>query len=130
MGRHGFGGRNEDGEKLLEFAGSLDLVVLNTFFRKRESQTVTYESGRHRSQIDFVLVHQSSLKYVMDCKVLPSEIIAPQHRPVVADFSSPQSKPAKTSSRQSLKSTQRSQLLSTGNSVQMRFGKWQVTSSG
>ena len=86
MGRHGFGSRNEDGEKLLEFAGSLDLVVLNTFFRKRESQTVTYESGRHRSQIDFVLVHQSSLKYVMDCKVLPNEIIAPQHRPVVADF--------------------------------------------
>ena len=57
MGRHGFGSRNEDGEKLLEFAGSLDLVVLNTFFHKRESQTVTYESGGHKSQIDFVLVH-------------------------------------------------------------------------
>lgn len=86
IGGQGFGDRNEDGEKLLEFAVPLELVVLNSFFRKRETQTVTYESGRHKSQLDFVFTHRSTLQYVKDCKVLPNEIIAPQHRPVVVDF--------------------------------------------
>jgi len=40
---YGFeGGRNEAGERILDFALSYDHVVTNTYFRKREERYITY----------------------------------------------------------------------------------------
>src|SRR3989442_9433167 len=39
-GGKGFGVRNAEGEMLLEFAGAMKLVVLNTWFTKSESKKV------------------------------------------------------------------------------------------
>ncbi|KAK6011204.1 hypothetical protein OSTOST_23722, partial [Ostertagia ostertagi] len=45
MGTTGYGARNEDGCRILDFAEANDLVITNTFFKKRESHLVTYASG-------------------------------------------------------------------------------------
>ena len=54
-GSFGYGSRNQEGEEVLDFAVAFDLMIANTFFRKRESHLVTFSSGQHSSQIDFVL---------------------------------------------------------------------------
>ena len=43
-GGHGFGTRNIEGEMLLEFADSMDMLLANTFFRKCDSKLITYKS--------------------------------------------------------------------------------------
>ena len=53
-GGFGYGIRNQEGEDVLSFALAYDMVVANTLFRKR-SHLVTFSSGQHSSQIDFVL---------------------------------------------------------------------------
>ena len=39
-GGFGFGSRNQEGEDILNFAFSFDLMIVNTFFRKRQSPSV------------------------------------------------------------------------------------------
>lgn len=68
-GGNGFGSRNEDGERILAWAEAHDLAIANTFYRKRESHLVTYESGGRRTQIDYWLLRRTDLKLAMDCKV-------------------------------------------------------------
>ena len=47
-----------EGEDILDFAVAFDLMIANTFFKKRESHLVTFSSGQHSSQIDFVLARR------------------------------------------------------------------------
>ena len=42
----GYGSKNEDGERILELAQSLQLLLANTGFTKKEHLR-TYESGKH-----------------------------------------------------------------------------------
>nr|XP_043614584.1 uncharacterized protein LOC122586666 [Erigeron canadensis] len=46
----GFGRRNEEGSRILEFATAHDLVIANSFFRKRKSQLITFQSGGNETQ--------------------------------------------------------------------------------
>lgn len=85
-GGNGFGSRNEDGERILTWAEAHDLAITNTFFRKRESHLITYESGGRKTQIDYWLLKRTDLKLAMDCKVIPSDILAPQHRLLILDL--------------------------------------------
>ena len=57
-GGFGFGSRNPEGEEVLDFAVAFDLMLANTFFQKRESHLVTFSSGQHTSQIDFILTRR------------------------------------------------------------------------
>ena len=82
-GGHGFGQRNVEGEMLLEMAGALGLVVVNTWFRKPDSQLVTYESGEARTVVDYVLVRRKEWAMVRDAKVIPGEPVFLQHRLVI-----------------------------------------------
>jgi len=43
-GGYGFGQRNEAGEKVLDFASLCELVIINTYFRKRGEHYITYTS--------------------------------------------------------------------------------------
>ncbi|XP_071699055.1 uncharacterized protein [Rutidosis leptorrhynchoides] len=52
-GGFGFGPRNEEGRSILEFAIAHELVVANSFFKKRDAQLATFHSGGRRTQIDF-----------------------------------------------------------------------------
>jgi hypothetical protein len=80
------GRRNNEGGKILDFARSNDLAVTNTFFTKREEQTYTYQSGVNRTVIDYIMVRRENLGKVKDCKVIPGEPVAPQHRLLVVDL--------------------------------------------
>jgi hypothetical protein len=79
-GGHGFGQRNVEGEMLLELASALELVVVNTCFKKRDSQKVTFESGGARTVVDYVLVRRQDRAMVQDAKVIPGEPELLQHR--------------------------------------------------
>ncbi|AQL05931.1 Retrovirus-related Pol polyprotein LINE-1 [Zea mays] len=85
-GGFGFGTRNQEGEEILNFALAYDMFIANTFFRKRKSHLVTFSSGQHTSQIDFVLLRKEDTHACLDCKVIPGECVVTQHKLVVADF--------------------------------------------
>ena len=52
-GDRGFGRHNLEGEGILEFAVTYNLVVSNYFFTKMESHLVTYQPGKNQIQIDY-----------------------------------------------------------------------------
>jgi len=55
---YGFGDRNADGSRILEFADGLNLVMCNTLFMKQESKLVTYVTGSAKSTVDYIMVRQ------------------------------------------------------------------------
>jgi hypothetical protein len=85
-GGFGYGSRNQEGKSILNFALVYDLIIVNTLFRKRVSHLVTFSSGQHCSQIDFILTRREDRHTCLDCKVIPGECVVPQHTLVVADF--------------------------------------------
>jgi hypothetical protein len=40
----------------------------------------TFQSGQHSSQIDFILARREDRRACLDCKVIPGECVAPQHK--------------------------------------------------
>ncbi|GJR56637.1 ataxia telangiectasia mutated family protein [Tanacetum coccineum] len=85
-GGFGYGVRNEEGHKILEFAATHDLVVVNSFFKKRDAHLITYHSGDHDTQIDYMLVRRGDLRVCKDCKVFPGEVCFSQHRLLALDI--------------------------------------------
>ena len=59
------------------------LAVAGTFFQKKESHKITYRSGRHRTELDLLVVRQHQLRRVKHCKALAGEYVTTQHKPVV-----------------------------------------------
>ncbi|XP_065321958.1 uncharacterized protein LOC135929348 [Gordionus sp. m RMFG-2023] len=70
---------------VFEFAQAFDLALTNTYYREKDSHLITYESGT-RKQIDYMLISRRRLKDVMDCKDIPGEDIAAQHKLLVMDL--------------------------------------------
>ena len=85
-GGHGFGSRNAEGERILEFALANYLLVGNTRYIKRDSHLITYYSGDNKSQVDYVLYPRSFRTSVTNVKVIPGEECASQHRLLVCDL--------------------------------------------
>jgi hypothetical protein len=79
-GGFGYGSRNKEGEGILNFALAYDLVVANTLFRKRVSHLVTFSSGQHCSQINFILTRREDRHACLDCKAISGECVVPQHK--------------------------------------------------
>jgi hypothetical protein len=82
----GFGYGSRKGENILDFGVPYNLVIANTFFRKRNSHLVTFISGHRSSQINFVFTRRVDKQACVDCKVIPKESVVPRHNLVVADF--------------------------------------------
>jgi hypothetical protein len=78
--------QNQEGEDILNFAIAYDLIVSNTFFRNKKSRLITFSSGQHSSQIDFVLTRKEERPNCMDCKVIHGECVITQHKLLVTDF--------------------------------------------
>ena len=79
-GGFGHGENNQEGDNILEFTQAYDLALGNSLFKKREEHYVTYMSGTNRTVIDYILVRRQDLRDLKDCKVIPGESIASQHR--------------------------------------------------
>jgi len=64
-GGFGYGCRNADGPRILEFADGLNLVICNTLFTKQEAKLVTYVAGPVKSTVDYIMVRQEdNLRFV------------------------------------------------------------------
>jgi hypothetical protein len=82
----GYDEQNQEGEEILNFDIAYDLMVANTFFRKKKSHLITFNSGQHSSQIDFVLTRREERPNCMDYKVIPGKCVITQHKLLVTDF--------------------------------------------
>jgi hypothetical protein len=70
----------------LNFTLAYDLIIVNILFRKRVSHLVTFSSGQHCSQIDFILTRREDMHACLDCKVIPGECVVSQHKLVILNF--------------------------------------------
>ena len=87
MGIYGYGMRNEAGTSILEFCQGRKLRVVNTMFKKKEKQKVTYKSGGDETQVDYMLTRVSEDKMLVEnCKVIPGEECLTQHRLMCSDI--------------------------------------------
>ena len=66
---HGYGSRNTERERILEFVTAQNMVVVNSFFKKPEQHLITHQSGGHCSQTDYVLLRKKDLKVSKNIKV-------------------------------------------------------------
>ena len=94
-GGFGYGERNPEGERILEFCSALDMVIGNTLFKKRDSHLITFSSGGARTQIDYILVNSRHRKLIQNVKVIPREQAFTQHKLLVCDLALQQPKTKK-----------------------------------
>ena len=55
MGRYGAGTRNKEESMVVDFAKRMGLVVVNTYFKKKEKYRVTYKSCEKSSKVDYAM---------------------------------------------------------------------------
>lgn len=86
MGRHGCGTINENGERLVEFCTTNDLVIGGTLFPHREIHKITWCSpnGRDRNQIDHLLINGKWRRSLRDVKVRRGADVGSDHHLVTA----------------------------------------------
>ena len=82
-GGFGYGSRNADGSRILEFADGLNLVICNTLFTKQEAKLVTYVAGPAKSTVDYIMVRQEDKAKIRNVKVITSEECVPKHKLLV-----------------------------------------------
>ena len=70
----------------MEMLARNQLMVVNSFFKKRESHKITYRSGNNRTEIGLVIVRRCQRNKVRDCKVLAGEHITSQFKPLVYEM--------------------------------------------
>jgi len=85
-GGFGYGSRNADGSRILEFAGGLNLVICNTLFTKQEAKLVTYVAGPVKSTVGYIMVRHEDKTKVRNVKVISSEECLPKHKLLVMDM--------------------------------------------
>jgi len=85
-GGFGYGSRNADGSRILEFADWLNLVICNTLFMKQEAKLVTYVAGPVKSTVDYIMVQQEDKAKVRNVKVISCEECVPKHKLLVMDM--------------------------------------------
>ena len=83
-GGFSFGERNEPVDSRF-FTLSYDLILANTWFKKRESHLITFRSESSASQIDFFLTRKVDRGCCMDCKVVPGESVVTQYKLLILD---------------------------------------------
>lgn len=88
MGPFGYGVRNTEGENVLDFCVRNNLLIKNTFFKKKDSHKITRYSwdGRSKTVIDYIITDKLLGESVRDTKVIPSECLDSDHRLLVADL--------------------------------------------
>ncbi|XP_050350401.1 uncharacterized protein LOC126773491 [Nymphalis io] len=70
-GGYGYDRENAEGDSILSTCLLSDLAIVNTFFQKKPEHLITYKSGPHSTQIDYLLIRRSQIGIVTNCKVIP-----------------------------------------------------------
>ena len=81
VGSHGYGARNDRGNRLVEFAECEKFFIMNSFFKKKPQRKWTWRSANGAtSEIDYILTNK---KYIIqDCSVLNNFNTGSDHRMV------------------------------------------------
>ena len=88
MGHYGYGTRNEQGERLLEFAAGHNLLICNTRFQQKPNRKWTWEApnGIHKNMIDLVLIQQRWKTSVINCRTFQGADISSDHSLVLCNI--------------------------------------------
>nr|XP_016455483.1 PREDICTED: craniofacial development protein 2-like [Nicotiana tabacum] len=84
----GFEDRNGGGTSLLDFSRAFELVIMNSIFSKKDEHLITFRSMVATTQIDYRILKRCDRGLCKDCKVIPSENLATQHKLLVMDVGS------------------------------------------
>nr|XP_009763775.1 PREDICTED: uncharacterized protein LOC104215629 [Nicotiana sylvestris] len=84
-GGFSFGERNGEGTMLLDFAKAFGLVIMNSRFSKRNEHLVTFQNAVAKTHINYLLLRRCESGLCKDCKVIPGETLATQHKLLVID---------------------------------------------
>jgi len=84
-GGHGFGERNADGQQILEFCDAMELIIMNTCFKRQKNKLATYVSGGTVSAINYLLLRRCHRQNINNVKVIAGEECVSQHRLLVGD---------------------------------------------
>ena len=87
VGRYGYGERNENGSKLLDFCHKHQLKVVNTWFKKKNYQKWTWQSPNHehKNQIDYILA-PTTFHQVKNFEVIKKFKFISDHRPILCEL--------------------------------------------
>ncbi|PIK56232.1 hypothetical protein BSL78_06870 [Apostichopus japonicus] len=80
IGNFGHGQRNDRGDRLVEFAISSKLKILNTFFKKKANRKWTWISPDRATKNEIDFIFSSDLNIVKDVNVLNKVNIGSDHR--------------------------------------------------
>ena len=71
MQQHGYGERNERGERLLEFAAKHNMLICNTKFQQKDCRKYTWTSpdGKYTNMIDLILIDKRWKTSVKLCRL-------------------------------------------------------------
>ena len=83
MGRYGAGTRKKEGSMVVDLDKNMNLAIVNTYFKKKDEQKVTYKSGKKSTQVDYVMCRRRNMEEMCNYKVMMNECVAKQHRMVV-----------------------------------------------
>ena len=75
MGRFGVEERNVEGQMVVDFAKSIEIAVVNTYFQKRKEHSVTYDSRCRSMQVGYILCRYLYLREIGDCKLVTEESV-------------------------------------------------------
>jgi len=70
---------------VLDFAVAYELLVANSYFKKKDDHLVTFKRGSLKTRIDYFLMRADSQRFCKDYNVIPSEYLGTQHRLLVLD---------------------------------------------
>ncbi|KAK2721857.1 hypothetical protein QYM36_003986 [Artemia franciscana] len=88
MGCHGLGNRNENAERLIDFALSNDLDIGGSLFQHRDIHKYSWTSpdGITRNQIDHCLVSRKWRTSLMDVRSHRGADVGSDHNQTIAKF--------------------------------------------
>uniref|UniRef100_A0A8R1ET93 Endo/exonuclease/phosphatase domain-containing protein n=1 Tax=Caenorhabditis japonica TaxID=281687 RepID=A0A8R1ET93_CAEJA len=88
VGGHGTGQRSDNGDRLVNFAFSNRVSILNTIYPKRPNRKWTWISpnGKTKNEIDFILTNRREI--AVDCEVYCDYLNCSDHRLLRARFRS------------------------------------------
>ena len=71
---------------MLHLAQAFDLAIVNTLYSKRREHLLIYKCGVNATVIDYIMVRREYLRELKNCKVIPGEAVATQHRMLVMEM--------------------------------------------
>ena len=85
-GGQGYGMRNAEGERILEFCEAVGMIVCGTQFRKADSKLISYSSGGSNTTVDYLMTLKQDRRGLKDAKAFPGEEVMSLHHLMVCDL--------------------------------------------